>query len=285
MSRNAVKSLKERIILPAKLEGRAWSLSGNSYHFAMHRHDELEVNLVTRGHATYLLANRRYDLRPGSQIWLFPDEDHVLLDLSPDYEMWLAIFTPNLLRRTCTSETYRALTARTCAGQSCRRLEAAAASQLEVLFHDVAAAANDPDRCNAGLAYLLLQSWRAQDAADVPVGLNVHPAVEKAAKLIRDEVMPMKLSALAREAGLSSSRLSYLFKQQTGVSLVQFRQRQQLDRFLRLYGGGKSRTLLSAALDAGFGSYPQFHRVFKECMGNSPAEYRRQIKERNEHIQ
>jgi AraC-like DNA-binding protein len=282
MSRDAAKSLKERIVLPARLEGRAWSLNGNSYHFAMHRHEELEVNLVTRGRATYLLANRRYDLRPGSQIWLFPDENHVLLNLSPDYEMWLAIFTPTLLRRTCASETYRVLTARTCAGQSCRRLEATTASRMESLFHDIAMSTNDPDRCNAGLAYLLLASWRAQEAADVPIGRNVHPAVEKAATLIRDEAVPMKLSVLARQAGLSSSRLSYLFKQQTGVSLVQFRQRQQLERFLRLYGGGKSHTLLSAALDAGFGSYPQFHRVFKACMGTSPAKYRRQIRERNQ---
>jgi AraC-like DNA-binding protein len=280
---DATKSLKERIVLPAKLEGRAWSLSGNSYHFAMHRHEELEVNLVTRGRATYLLGNRRYDLGPGSQIWLFPDENHLLLNLSPDYEMWLAIFTPTLLRRTCVSTTYRVLKARTCAGQSCRRLEAPTAARMEVLFHDVAMSTNDPDRCNAGLAYLLLASWRAQEAADVPIGRNVHQAVAKAAALIRDEVVPTKLSVLARQAGLSSSRLSYLFKQQTGVSLVQFRQRQQLERFLQLHGGGQAHTLLSAALGAGFGSYPQFHRVFKAYMGTSPAKYRRQIRERSQY--
>jgi AraC-like DNA-binding protein len=130
---------------------------------------------------------------------------------------------------------------------------------------------------------LLLASWRAQEAADVPIGRNVHQAVAKAAALIRDEVVPTKLSVLARQAGLSSSRLSYLFKQQTGVSLVQFRQRQQLERFLQLHGGGQAHTLLSAALGAGFGSYPQFHRVFKAYMGTSPAKYRRQIRERSQY--
>jgi AraC-like DNA-binding protein len=266
--------------LPAKLEGRAWSLRGNSYHFAMHRHEELEVNLVTRGRATYLLANRRYDLRPGSQIWLFPDEDHVLLDLSPDYEMWLAIFTPKLLRSICENDRYRVLTARRFNGQFCRRLGAEFASRLETLFREIAAVTDDPNRYNAGLGYLLLTAWQAQGAAEVPVGRNVHPAVEKAATLIRDEVEPSTLDRLARQVDLSPSRLSYLFKSQTGASLVHFRQRQRIERFLRLYGEGKSRTLLSAALDAGFGSYPQFHRVFKNYMRVSPREYRRRLQKK-----
>ena len=114
----------------------------------------------------------------------------------------------------------------------------------------------------------------------MPVGRNVHPAVEKAATLIRDEVEPWTLDRLARQVDLSPSRLSYLFKSQTGASLVHFRQRQQIERFLRLYGEGKSRTLLSAALDAGFGSYPQFHRVFKNYMRVSPREYRRRLQKK-----
>ena len=268
---------KNELSCPPSLRAARWSLRGNSYHFAMHRHEELEVNLVTRGRATYLLANRRYDLRPGSQIWLFPDEDHVLLDLSPDYEMWLAVFTPKLLRSICTTDRYRVLTARKFSGQFCRRLDAELASRLETLFRDVSAATDDPNRCNVGLGYLLLTAWQAQGAVDVPVGRNVHPAVEKAATLIRDEAEPWTLESLALQVDLSPSRLSYLFKHQTGASLVQFRQRQRIERFSRLYGEGKSRTLLSAALDSGFGSYPQFHRVFKHYMRISPREYRRRL--------
>jgi AraC-like DNA-binding protein len=32
--------------------------------------------------------------------------------------------------------------------------------------------------------------------------------------------------------------------------------------------------MLDAALEAGFGSYPQFHRVFKRMMGHSPMQFR-----------
>jgi AraC-like DNA-binding protein len=37
--------------------------------------------------------------------------------------------------------------------------------------------------------------------------------------------------------------------------------------------------MLAAALEAGFGSYPQFHRIFRRVMGCSPGEYRYQEKE------
>jgi AraC-like DNA-binding protein len=65
-----------------------------------------------------------------------------------------------------------------------------------------------------------------------------------------------------------------LFKQQTGVALVDFRNRQRIERFLELYGTGQRRKMSDAALDAGFGSYPQFHRIFKRVIGCSPGNYR-----------
>jgi transcriptional regulator GlxA family with amidase domain len=80
---------------------------------------------------------------------------------------------------------------------------------------------------------------------------------------------------LAHRSGLSASRLSRLFKEQTGFALVDFRNRQRISRFLEIYGTGQRQTMLNAAMDAGFGSYPQFHRVFRQVMGSSPAEYRR----------
>jgi AraC-like DNA-binding protein len=87
----------------------------------------------------------------------------------------------------------------------------------------------------------------------------------------------MPLDELADEAGLSASRLSRLFKRQTGVSLVRYRQRFQLEKFLRLYDEAGDRNMMHTALEAGFGSYPQFHRVFKEQMGYAPGQHRKAI--------
>lgn len=91
--------------------------------------------------------------------------------------------------------------------------------------------------------------------------------------MLRDEADSTSVERGAQGVGLSASRRSRLFHQQTGVTLVNFRNRQRLQRFLRLYGPGKGMSVSQAALDAGFGSDPQLHRVFKQEMGCGPAQY------------
>ena len=85
------------------------------------------------------------------------------------------------------------------------------------------------------------------------------------------------MGEVAKTAGLSESHLSRLFREQTGVSMVQFRQRCMVERFLQLYGRGRRMNMTEAALAAGFGSYVQFHRVFSRLMGRGPAEHFRRL--------
>lgn len=77
---------------------------------------------------------------------------------------------------------------------------------------------------------------------------------------------------LGKRFGMSPAKLSATFKTEMGVSLVEYKHRLRLERFLALVapGGGN---LMQAALDAGFGSYAQFHRVFRELLGTTPREY------------
>ena len=98
--------------------------------------------------------------------------------------------------------------------------------------------------------------------------------METVARLLRADPDAGDLTALARAASLSSSHLSRIFKEQTGVSISWFRNQQRLQRFLRLYGTGRRTTALAAALEAGFGSYAQFYRVFRQQAGRSPSALR-----------
>jgi AraC-like DNA-binding protein len=59
-----------------------------------------------------------------------------------------------------------------------------------------------------------------------------------------------------------------------GISLVDYRNRLRMDRFLSQVEEAPedgTDTLLRAALDAGFGSYTQFYRVHKKLLGRAPA--------------
>jgi AraC-like DNA-binding protein len=74
---------------------------------------------------------------------------------------------------------------------------------------------------------------------------------------------------LSPDLGISPSRLARVFKEEMGMSLVDYRNRLRLERFEVLVDKG-GENLLQAALAAGFGSYAQFHRVYRELRGATP---------------
>ncbi len=267
--------MRQKLQLPPKLDGDIWHYRHQGRANAMHHHAELEFNLVTQGRGLYLLANRKYQIHRGDLLWLFPAQEHVLVGQSADFEMWIGVARPKAVRRLATDAGAKLLRAGNPEGEYCRRLAQPAFARIEALLSEVANTRQQPGLFNAGLGYALLAAWQSfEHAADVPVH-DVHPAVEKAARYIRDKNNTVGLNELAHHAGLSPARLSRLFKEQTGIALVDFRNRQRIEKFLALYGAGQRMTMLEAALEAGFGSYPQFHRVFKRVLNCSPGEYRR----------
>ncbi|MDA0990225.1 MAG: helix-turn-helix domain-containing protein [Verrucomicrobia bacterium] len=270
-----------QLAIPPRLDGELWrrTFTGDGpIQVPIHRHAELEINLVTRGSGVYLIDENKVTMSVHTQLWLFPAQNHVLLEISPTFEMWILVFKPELVERHCTAPSTRLLCNPMPSGPTVRQLPDAQALHLQHLFKSVLQSRNDPPRFNAGLGYAMLEAWFAQLAANVaPVVDHIHPAIERTVERLRDDHAPSSLSDLARQANVSPSHLSRLFKSQTGLSLVDFRNRQRIERFLTYYGLGQRRTMLDAALAAGFGSYAQFHRVFKQVMHLSPQAWRRRI--------
>jgi AraC-like DNA-binding protein len=258
------------------LDGRVVRHRAGDVRPQAHRHAELEVNLVVRGRASYLLGDRRYALTPGTLTWLFPGQDHVLVNESYDHELWWAVFRPVLVAQIATTRHAHPLLEEDPVGQFSRRLDSGRVRRISGLFQEVQDAETVDDVLfNTGLAYLLTVAWQAFLASeDVVEGIDLHPAVETVARLLRADPDAGDLATLARAARLSSSHLSRIFKEQTGVSISRFRNQQRLQRFLRLYGTGRRTTALAAALEAGFGSYAQFYRVFREEAGRRPSALR-----------
>ena len=267
--------MKQDLHLPPGVEGSSYLVKRRPKGLPSHHHEELEVNLVLSGRASYLFGQRRVPLATHSMTWLFPEQEHVLMDWSHDFSMWVLVFRPNFVRRHAHGGSRRVLRSADPGEIFCRQIDARRVELLHQVYQD-AGGHGDLGASNAALGYALVASWQAyQFSSEPPPRVDVHPAVAKAARLISEADDAPKLEALARKAGLSPARLSRLFKQQAGISLTAFRQRKCVERFLRLYGRGARYTLLQAALEAGFGSYAQFHRVFRAVMRMSPAAYRK----------
>ena len=235
----------------------------------LHHHEELEFNLALHGSCTYLVGERRYDLRRGSLIWLYPDQPHVLLNPSPDCELWVVVVRQEALKCMVRVGLDKRLLERSPVWRILRILPSGVVEQLDRLCQPLIDAA--PALANVGIVHATLMAWTAFQAADEGDSVSIDPAIDLAARLLSRDDAPTHLPLLARRVGLSPAHLSRRFHQQLGVHIVDYRNRIRLERFLSHYREGSS--LLEAALEAGFGSYPQFHRVFTQHLGVGPRDY------------
>lgn len=236
---------------------------------------ELELNLVVKGRADLLMAEQRVVLEARQMLWIRPRQNRLVIDASPDFSAWVLVFRPRLVRLVCTTEA--SLPLRRSGGTDVlrRRVPQSEVAELGALYAGVPLG-EGRDAFNAGLAYALVRSWLAYvHAPESAVPAEIHPAVQRAAWLLRDSTEGLDNRELGERVGLSPHRLSRLFKQQIGMPLAEFRNRQRVEHVLRVLGAGAAGTLLEVALAAGFGSYAQFHRVFKAHVGASPADYLR----------
>ena len=121
------------------------------------------------------------------------------------------------------------------------------------------------------LAGTLLERMRGSARGREGLGLTLrHPAVAKALRMLADDPS-LSGAQIAAKLDVSLSRFARVFKAEMHKSLVQHRNELRLERFDALSGAGRT-NLLEAALAAGFGSYAQFHRVFRAVRGVAPRE-------------
>ena len=262
-----------------------------------HRHAELEFNVVARGEITYIVDGRRMTFTQRSLLWMFPAQEHQLVDRSADARYYVAVFKPGMIRGACRGPDARPLRRRGQSGDPvlhcdlepadldlmCRLMDELMAGgpdpatlNREAGFgvaSDFTYRHADPDWLNAGLRHLLLLSWRHQRGRHGSRReVELHPAVARAVELLRRTDAPDDFGELARRCGVSPSYLSRIFLRQVGVSLTRYRNSVRLARFWQVRREGRSRTLLESAYAAGFGSYAQFFRVFTETYGTGPRE-------------
>lgn len=84
----------------------------------------------------------------------------------------------------------------------------------------------------------------------------------------------IRIKNLADAAGLSSSRLSHLFKEEMGESIIEHVNRMRI-RQAAIYMEHMGRTATEAAHDVGFNNYNHFANLFRRLTGVSPAMFRK----------
>ncbi|HEV2273076.1 MAG TPA: helix-turn-helix domain-containing protein [Acidobacteriaceae bacterium] len=93
-------------------------------------------------------------------------------------------------------------------------------------------------------------------------------------------VEDISLGQLAKEAHVSPSHLSFLFKRALGVPFKAVLAAVRIEKAQQLLTSGEQQSITDISLDVGFGDLSHFERTFKRLVGTNPREYRRQQAER-----
>lgn len=236
-----------------------------------HQHDRLELNLVLKGRGELLFRDRKYPMLPGHMIWIFPHQWHAPFNWSQDLEMWIIEITPRLLDRIARGER-QALRAMDEKQNYCRQVSS---EQLDTLDRTLAAVETtllDYETFNQGLLFALYALWDAfLVAQEAPQTLNLHPSIRKTIDLLNlPDHAEDSVADMARKLRMTPAYLSSLFHREVGQTIPEYRNHIRLQQFLNKFEKEPSANLLYLALEAGFGSYAQFHRVFRQFMHKSP---------------
>ena len=226
-----------------------------------HFHAEPELNLITRGTATFGIGNEQKTLSRGDVVLFHPGQDHVLLSASADLGLFAVALSPELAARACGA----------LAQVSSRgfRMSALETTEAERALSDLAG-----DTSGSTVDAPLADLFRAAGARSAQTHVLSRLALQHVS------TNPgVSGTELVRAVRTQPSALSRHFHDDMGIRLVEYRARLRLIAFVRLVDQGHP--LSRAALDAGFGSYVQCHRVFSATLGCSPRRYfdgqRRQI--------
>ncbi|MFB7813535.1 AraC family transcriptional regulator [Paenibacillus chitinolyticus] len=118
-----------------------------------------------------------------------------------------------------------------------------------------------------------------QQRAAVSGGLDPMRAVERSIAVIRDNYRStLTVERLASAAGLDRWKYSRLFKERTGTTPLDFLNRTRIERTKRLLVLTDD-PLSGIAGDAGFNNEYYFNRRFKQTVGITPGQYRRNHRE------
>ncbi|MBD5778217.1 helix-turn-helix domain-containing protein [Pelagicoccus sp. NFK12] len=99
-------------------------------------------------------------------------------------------------------------------------------------------------------------------------------AAQKAVRFIRQNFnRPIPLAEIAKVAGASARHFSKVFKEETGLTFIDYLTRERVEQAKKRIGETSER-ISDIAFASGFDSIAQFNRAFKKVSGESPSSYR-----------
>ena len=256
-----------------------------------HRHSELEISAILTGSGVYKCSENEYMFRAGDVFMHCGNDNHQFLRIDEELSMVVIQFEPRLIwsggewfepkyLRLFTEKIRinRHIPAESEAAQNiCRLLQE---SFLECCDHRAAYEIVVKAKLLMMLAEMARYYYNEMTASEL-LQLKVRHIehIENSMDYILSNLSaPLTLSMLAKEACMSRSYYSTLFKTLNGVSVWNYITAQRVDMAQHLLESTND-SITEICENCGFNNIANFNHTFKRITGKTPSSYRKTSKE------
>jgi AraC-like DNA-binding protein len=235
------------------VRGQVWRYAPE-YRRPRHFHAEPELNLVVAGSATFGAGSAEFEVGPGALLCWPPGQDHELIRASSDFDLFVVGLTPDWSERVLGTRS---------------RLALAAAARVQLAPAEFSRFRASCETPASDAEPQLARFWR--EAHELRLGRCERQRSSGRALTSLLERADLSRDQIASLVRADPSEVSRQFRERLGLTLTDYRTRLRLLAFIGSVDAG--RTLLAAALQAGFGSYSQCHRTFSRTFGCTPRRF------------
>lgn len=242
-----------------------------------HQHLDLELNYVLSGTMRYLVGGRIVELPQQQLCLLWGGVPHQMLPSQPAVEaLWVTVPLATVLRWSLPETLQRPLLATGFIADPAPR--ATDQALLRQWIEDLA----DPTLREIVLLEIEARLRRLARGLVEPM-TDMAGATQSEGSLIAVEAMarfiahhfqdPLRVAQITATAHLHPNYAMTLFRQHTGLTILQYLTLQRLAHAQRLLLTSDT-PIAEIALESGFGSLSRFYEAFQQQIGSSPRQFR-----------